>query len=334
MLRAERVLRRYEKKLFSVENVVGTGLGYKIVEGRTTNEPAVIILVKKKKTERELPRSQILPKKLENVMTDVIEVGEVRFLDARTQKTRPAMPGVSIGHYKVTAGTFGAVVKDEVTGEPLILSNNHVLANATSGRDGRASIGDLVFQPGPYDGGGPEDVIAHLYRFVPVEKDLAPSRCSVARRGENFINFFLKFLKPDYKVAFLKQKPAYNFVDAAVAKPVDPNYVKAEIMELGEIKGIAEPSIGMTLIKSGRTSGVSKSEIRALSVRIRVIMSPGEEATFHDQLLAGPMAQPGDSGSLVVNEKMEAVGLLFAGSEMATLINPISLVLKLLRVTF
>ncbi|SHM19954.1 hypothetical protein SAMN05660826_00475 [Caldanaerovirga acetigignens] len=334
MLRAERVLRRYEKKLFSIENVVGTGLGYKIVEGRTTNEPAVIVLVKKKKPERELPRSQILPKKLENVMTDVIEVGEVRFLDVRTQKTRPAMPGVSIGHYKVTAGTFGAVVKDEATGEPLILSNNHVLANATNGRDGRASIGDPILQPGPYDGGGAEDVIAHLYRFVPVEKDLAPSRCSVAKRGENFINFFLKFLKPDYKVAFLKQKPAYNFVDAAVAKPVDPDYVKAEIMELGEIKGLAEPSIGMTLIKSGRTSGVSKSEIRALSVRIRVIMSPGEEATFHDQLLAGPMAQPGDSGSLVVNEKMEAVGLLFAGSEVATLINPISLVLKLLGVKF
>ncbi|MDN5331019.1 MAG: hypothetical protein PWP45_244 [Tepidanaerobacteraceae bacterium] len=334
MLRAERILRRYEKKLFTIENVVGTGLGYKIIEGKTTNEPAIIVLVKKKKSERELPRSQILPKKLENVMTDVIEVGEVRFLDVRTQKSRPAMPGVSIGHYKVTAGTFGAVVKDEITGEPLILSNNHVLANASNGKDGKASIGDPILQPGPYDGGGPQDVIAHLYRFIPVEKDIAPSRCSVAKRGENFINFFLKFLKPDYRLAFLKQNPAYNLVDAAVARPVNPDYIKAEIMELGEIKGIAKPSIGMTLIKSGRTSGVSKSEIKALNVRIRVIMTPGEEATFRDQLLAGPMAQPGDSGSLVVNEKMEAVGLLFAGSDVATLINPILSVLKLLRVTF
>ncbi|MCG0275057.1 MAG: S1 family peptidase [Thermosediminibacteraceae bacterium] len=334
MLRLERILRRYERKLFSMENVVGTGLGYKIVEGRTTNEPAIIVLVKKKKSERELPASQVLPKKLDEVLTDVIEVGEVRFLGARTQKTRPAMPGMSIGHYKVTAGTFGAVVKDEISGEPLILSNNHVLANASNGKDGRAAIGDPILQPGPYDGGGTEDVIAHLYRFVPVERDVAHSRCSIARRGENIINFFLRIIKPDYRVAFMKQKTAYNLVDAAVAKPVNPDYITSEILDLGEIRGIAEPSIGMVLIKSGRTSGVSKSEIKALSVTIRVLMGQGEEATFHEQILAGPMAQPGDSGSLVLNEKMEAVGLLFAGSELATLINPINLVMKLLKVTF
>jgi len=334
VLRAERILRRHERKLLSMENVVGTGLGYKIIGGRITNEPAIIILVKEKKPERELSRSQILPKKLEDVMTDVIEVGEVRFLEARTQKLRPAMPGMSIGHYKVTAGTFGAVVKDEVTGDLLILSNNHVMANATNGRDGRAAIGDPILQPGPYDGGGDGDVIAHLYRFVPVERNLSPSQCPVAKRGESFLNFFLRFMRPDYRVAFFKKNSAYNLVDAAVAKPVNPDYIRAEIMELGEIKGVAEPRIGMPLIKSGRTSGVSKSEVKALHVRIRVMMSPGEEVTFHEQILAGPMAQPGDSGSLVVNDRMEAVGLLFAGSEVATLINPISLVMKLLKVTF
>ncbi|TYP46577.1 hypothetical protein LZ11_02512, partial [Thermosediminibacter litoriperuensis] len=115
---------------------------------------------------------------------------------------------------------------------------------------------------------------------------------------------------------------------------INPDYISPEILDLGEIRGIAEPRIGMTLVKSGRTSGVSKSEIKALNVRIRVMMGAGEEATFYDQILTGPMAQPGDSGSLVLNEKMEAVGLLFAGSDLATLINPISTVLKLLKVTF
>jgi hypothetical protein len=36
--------------------------------------------------------------------------------------------GVSIGHYKGTAGTAGCLVKDKKTGEILILSNAHVLA--------------------------------------------------------------------------------------------------------------------------------------------------------------------------------------------------------------
>ncbi|ADL06834.1 hypothetical protein [Thermosediminibacter oceani] len=334
MLRAERILRRYERKLLRLENVVGTGLGYKIIEGRITNEPAVIVLVRKKKPERELPASQVVPKKLDEVYTDIIEVGDVRLLTARTQKTRPAMPGMSIGHYKITAGTFGAVVRDQITGEPLILSNNHVLANASNGRDGRAAVGDPIMQPGPYDGGGPEDVIAHLYRFIPVEKDVTHSRCPIARRGENLLNFFVRMIRPDYRVAFMKHRAAYNLVDAAVAKPINPDYISPEILDLGEIRGIAEPRIGMTLVKSGRTSGVSKSEVKALNVKIRVMMGAGEEATFYDQILTGPMAQPGDSGSLVLNENMEAVGLLFAGSDLVTLINPISAVLKLLKVTF
>ena len=44
------------------------------------------------------------------------------------------------------------------------------------------------------------------------------------------------------------------------------------------------------------------------------------------------MAQPGDSGSIVVDENLRAVGLLFAGSDQATLINPIVNVLKTLQV--
>ena len=32
----------------------------------------------------------------------------------------------------------------------------------------RASIGDPIYQPGVYDGGGMEQVIAYLERFVPI----------------------------------------------------------------------------------------------------------------------------------------------------------------------
>ena len=44
------------------------------------------------------------------------------------------------------------------------------------------------------------------------------------------------------------------------------------------------------------------------------------------------MADPGDSGSIVVDTENKAVGLLFAGSAMATIINPIEYVLKELDV--
>ena len=74
------------------------------------------------------------------------------------------MPGISIGHYSITAGTFGAVVRDAATNARLILSNNHVLANSNSG-----SKGDTILQPGRYDGGkDPQDRIAELERFVTI----------------------------------------------------------------------------------------------------------------------------------------------------------------------
>ena len=46
------------------------------------------------------------------------------------------------------------------------------------------------------------------------------------------------------------------------------------------------------------------------------------------------MSMPGDSGSLVLTEDNFAVGLLFAGSEQATMLNNIEYVLDRLNITF
>jgi hypothetical protein len=46
------------------------------------------------------------------------------------------------------------------------------------------------------------------------------------------------------------------------------------------------------------------------------------------------MSQPGDSGSLLVAaNSLQAVGLLFAGSDQTTIYNPIQAVLESLEVT-
>ena len=58
----------------------------------------------------------------------------------------------------------------------------------------------------------------------------------------------------------------------------------------------------------------------------------GRTATFTDQLMATGMSEGGDSGSAVLDEDRNIVGLLYAGSPRATLINPIQTVLGLLNV--
>jgi len=332
MERISRILRHHEKKLLSLENVVGIGFGYKIIKNNTTNEPAIMVFVKEKIIDEKLLGRNCVPKILSNTLTDVVEVGEVKLLEARIEKRRPAKPGMSIGHYKITAGTFGALVKDKKTGKPLILSNNHVLANATDGNDGKSAIGDAILQPGAHDGGTSSDVIGHLERFIPISKNTTQSLCPIAQGLEKIINRFLKVVKPDYEISFIKKTSSRNLVDAAVARPIKNEYVSPEILGLGQITGIQEPKIGMTVQKSGRTTEITSSQIKAMNVVIKVMLGPGEEATFYDQILTGPMAQPGDSGSIVVDENMKAVGLLFAGSDQATLINPITNVLKILQI--
>nr|WP_201767350.1 hypothetical protein [Sporomusa ovata] len=63
-------------------------------------------------------------------------------------------------------------------------------------------------------------------------------------------------------------------------------------------------------------------------------MSNQKYGIFTDQILAGPMSMPGDSGSLVLTNDNYAVGLLFAGSERATMFNKIQHVLDKLDICF
>ena len=319
--------------LLCLPNVVGIGRGIKEVRGRNTGKQVVTVMVTKKVPKRELPRWAMVPLSLDDIETDVIEVGEIRAL-GRTDRERPARPGMSIGHYKITAGTFGAVVFDVKTGEPLILSNNHVLANSTNGRDGRARPGDPILQPGRYDGGTDNDVIARLDRFVPIYKEVDESRCKIASMVEDVLNYAVKKMKKDYQVKLYRVSRSPNLVDAAVAKPLSAGDVSPEILELGTPKGTADAEIGQIIMKSGRTSGVTKGRVKVVDATVRVAMGDAGDAIFAEQVVTTQIAAPGDSGSLVVDEKTRAVGLLSAGSDTVSVFARIDNVLAHLGVRF
>lgn len=326
-----KVLKRNSVQLLDLPNVVGVGKGWKMTRGETTQDLSVVVLVSKKLPRKDLARSEMIPEKLGTVSTDVIEVGDIRFL-SRTDFIRPAPPGVSIGHYQTSAGTFGAVVRDRRTKELLILSNNHVLANSTDGRDGRAKIGDPIYQPGPHDGGTKEHIIGYLHRFIPLSREYGTSGCSQAASVEKLANKCLQKVRPQYRVVLQRHSSQGNLVDAALARPIDPQAITPEIMDIGPVKGTREAQVGMKLIKSGRSSGLNSAEVKVVSTVMRVALSSRESVMFEDQIVTGPMAAPGDSGSLVLDSDGYAVGLLFAGSDKASVVNRIQNVSDLLEI--
>jgi hypothetical protein len=343
--------KKCRQDLMKKPNVVGVGRGFREHEGKTTDDQAIVVFVSKKVPKDELPDNALVPRSLRGQKVDVIEIGEIRLLEEdeeslpggfsghntenRRRRHRPAPGGVSIGHYKITAGTLGAVVKEKESGRRLILSNNHVLANSSSGHDGRAAAGDAVLQPGAFDGGKmSSDIIASLERFVPMRQTFQRSQCASAGMWENAANKALSLFAPQYRVNLQRADSKGNLVDAAVAVPRDESDLSESILGLGRVRGAADISVGQPVRFSGRTSGLVKGKVIAEDVSLFITMGPGEQVYFVDQLITTAVSRPGDSGSLLLDEQNQAVGLLFAGSDKVSVCNRIENVCRLLDVEF
>jgi len=314
------VKERHKELILAKPNVVGVGTGFKQSRGRTTDKLCVLALVREKVPKAGLHPDSLVPSELDGVRTDVIQVGELRALQTRTDRIRPIPGGVSLGHYKVTAGTLGCVVRDRDTGTRLILSNNHVLANSNDARSG-----DPILQPGPSDGGRVErDMVATLERFCAIQFSTEPATCSLANGYASVGNTLAKLIRSKHRVmAYWSDPEATNRVDAAVALPIDSVEVLDEILDIGVVGGTAPAWLGMPVRKSGRTTGFTTGQITVLEATV-IIKYGDRSARFEGQIITGSMSKPGDSGSLLVaGDSLLAVGLLFAGSDQVTIYNPI-----------
>ncbi|MET1259415.1 DNA/RNA non-specific endonuclease [Flagellimonas sp. DF-77] len=140
-------------------NITSVGIAYKETKGTTTKELCVQFTVGEKVALEGLESldSKAIPEQFEidgvTIPTDVKErryehdAVMVSALEKVQRKKRmdPILPGASIGHPKISAGTAGCVVYDANTGQELLLSNWHVL----HGNDGK--VGDAIVQPGRHD---------------------------------------------------------------------------------------------------------------------------------------------------------------------------------------
>jgi hypothetical protein len=339
-----------QETLLHRANVVGVAVGNKGDKTAPMSEPAVVVLVERKLPLAALSASDVIPKQVDGVRTDVYEVGYLRAYQTPRDRYRPTIPsGVSIGHYKITAGTLGTIVTDRSTGAKLILSNNHVLANSND-----AQIGDAILQPGPTDGGqNPADRVATLERFVRIRFIGEPDDPTPPIPGDNnggcllilinLLNLLSGALGSQQRLTTVATptattpatpaQEATNRVDAALARPLDPNMFTGEIRHIGVVSGTKAATLGMSVRKSGRTTDFTTGTVTLLNATVNVAYGPSQTARFEGQVITTPMSQGGDSGSLIVDgTENKAVGLLYAGSAQATIFNPIQDVLDALQV--
>ena len=286
-------------------NVIGIGIGHKLVKGKPTGDHAIRFYVERKIDKKLIPRKYLLPKRIGNVGTDVIETGRFVVLQPRRQKRmRPVRPGCSIGCQPkdghLMAATLGAIVAKN--SKHYVLSNNHVLAN-----ENRLPLGSPIFQPGLRDKDAPgKDRIARLSHYV---------RLKV--HGSNQV---------DCAIAQLAKKTTWN---AAVLPRV--NRMKTGIPIAAAVK--------MAVEKTGRETGYTTGKIEDVRATIKVDYGSGT-LKFVDQIMIRadgkkPFCGGGDSGSLVVDRNSKRpVGLLFGGAAgRLAVANHVSDVLQHLGVT-
>ncbi len=285
--RVGEALDRHEDELLRLPNVAGVGASLKEKEGKPTGKISLTVFVEEKKPAGRLKDSTV-PAVLDGIETDVVEVGKLEPL-AFAGRVRPAMPGYSIGHSNVTAGTFGCLVRDlrSTTQQHLLLGNNHVLADTNRGQ-----LGDPILQPGPYDGGDDStDTVAILERFEPIHFGLD---------GQD-----------------------YNLIDAAVARPVSCRQVTASVVGSLIPQGVGQAFLGDRVLKAGRTTGVTRGRVIAVNATV-VVWFPEGPARFRHQILTTFMSAGGDSGSLLMDNHLSAIGLIFGGSPLVTVASHIA----------
>jgi hypothetical protein len=312
------VQEKHTARLMNMDEVVGTAIGL-----TEAGEPCLLVLTK---TDISNVRGEAsLPSEIESVPVRIMVTGELIAFKGQggggggisytAKQTPPIQLGTSGGwRYDLAngyccGGTLGSLV--QIGGNKYILSNYHVLeSDIVPGGNGIvATTGDPVIQPGLID-----------------------VSCN-ASNAQDVATLVVKHALPG------------SNVDAAVAQ-----IIPGMVADNGSILGIGVPSsqivsaaVNQAVKKSGRTTGLTRSSVSGLNATVSITYSnecaggTSFTKTFTGQVVIANRGSRflagGDSGSLMVEDvttNPRAVGLLFAGSSVSAIANPIGQVLSFL----
>lgn len=303
-------------------NVEGTSIGYRFRGGKRTEEIVVVVYVSKKISESELLPEHVIPKTIsvfepghyEDTYYEVkTDVTQSRFSAlALIDKEGPVKPGYSISHPDVTAGTLSFFA--ERLSQICLVSNAHVISNTNKGK-----IGDPIYYPGTVDGGTEENTVAYLAATIPIE--MIEEECPIANFCVNGLNILAKLVRSKHRIPS-PVREVFNRVDCACARMADGIEIDKNIYKIGEPIGIQQATLGMKVQKSGRTTEYTEGIIIGIEASVSVAYSQGT-ALFAGQIISDIPSAGGDSGSSILTHDNNLVGLLFAGGEGVTIMNPI-----------
>lgn len=288
-----------EAELLKRPGVTGVDIGYKYVNGESTDEIVIRVYVARK--QKTVSSYEAIPREIQGFKTDVIEsTFDALISTVRTESLADSeinllyyntlVGGISIGCRSTNRilyfGTLGVIVEDNNPPYNLLaLSNYHVLlAGNFNQRINEIEIG----QPSRRDGGKyPDDIFGVVMR------------------------------------AALKDGSS---VDCAVASIRNSRAAEAKIEQIGKVKGTTSATLGMQVRKRGRTTGLTYGIVDGLHATVQInYPDPIGTITLTDQITIVPdpkksavWTEEGDSGSAIVmaesDDEVYVVGLHVSGN--------------------
>ena len=295
---------KHYKYLMTIENVKGIALGFKWINNINTFEPCIHVLVNNKISDKYVSLKNRIPKVYMGIKTDVIDLEVLKqnniISNSLKEKVRPLKGGYGISAYDdkyiFGFGTITCIVtrKKLLSTDYFILSNYHVMI-----RNDKKNAN--IMQPSVPDGGTTNDKVGVVTDFVPIKASNS-------------------YLSPT------------NYVDCAIAK-ISKVLASNLIGIVGKIKGVGEASLGLKVKKIGKNTGVTEGIITSVGATIKAKVKDKGNVMFKDQIIASTNSAPGDSGSPLLNENNEIIGLLIGeNAQGKSSFNDIKNVLKLLKV--
>lgn len=286
LARAERALELVRDEWLRRPEVTAVDLGFKWSGGEMTDVVSLRVHVARKRDAADLSEAELFPREVDGVPVDVIAASyapqtllDIRpeiAVDGRGERFKVIPIGVSVGCRFTSAGTLGAKVIDQESGEEMILSNWHVLAG---NRDVQPGL--PIWQPGQLDGRPDESsAVAELTRWM-----LGPYDAAVA------------LLNGKRKVTS-KTLEGSSVLDATSPR------LGMMVWKSGRTTGLTEGIVDG--IKMKIPLAYPQQGTHLLEQVFRIVPRPGVGDV--------EISSSGDSGSVWVDEMSgKAVGLHFAG---------------------
>lgn len=316
--------------IYRDRNIIGMGIGNKIINGFMTNIPTITFIVIKKYEKGSIPKRFLIPNYVRGIRTDIFEVGEIKSYKnmkvkredvnsygSETEdfyKNRPAFGGMNIGPASMRRiGTLGCVVTDKGSKKRLYaLTSNHVLT-----ADGVGKQGELVLQPcHPYGGREPNDVLGVLDRTIAVKRGIPQNPKDINEVDAALVYVGLNTKEVKDKILYPKIRSPY--LSEGVVTPMSTTKVE----------------VGDAVSKMGAVSARSTGKVICIGANVAYEEGEKEELTaFKNQIFVDFKSIRGDSGALGYTEKdKKAFGLLMGGNGAITFMNDIDRVFDLLKI--